>query len=234
MTQARVLIVEDETKIAQLLREYLEQSGFAADTLARGDQAVEWVRQHSPDAVLLDLMLTGMEGTDVCRELRQFSQVPILMITARSEEIDRLLGLELGADDYICKPFSPREVVARVKAVLRRSHMKPAEGSALKIGTLHLDHETRRVRIAGQPVELTSTEFDLLQVLMSRPERVFTRDELLTKVQGYDYAGYDRTIDSHVKNLRKKLGHHGLDDAIGSVYGVGYRFQLPESPQPRP
>lgn len=234
MTEARVLIVEDEAKIAQVLREYLKKAGFAVEALARGDEAVEWVRQHQPDAVLLDLMLPGMEGTDVCRELRQFSQVPILMITARSEEIDRLLGLELGADDYICKPFSPREVVARVKAVLRRSQIKPAEGSSLKIGALHLDHETRRVRVTDQPVDLTPTEFDLLQVLMSRPERVFTRDELLTKVQGYDYAGYDRTIDSHVKNLRKKLGHHGLDDAIGSVYGVGYRFQLPEPSRSRP
>ena len=234
MTQARVLVVEDEVKIAQLLREYLEKAGFAVDALARGDQAVEWVRRHNPDTVLLDLMLPGMEGTDVCRELRQFSQVPILMITARSEEIDRLLGLELGADDYICKPFSPREVVARVKAVLRRSQLKPAEGSALKIGPLHLGRETRRVCVADQPVDLTPTEFALLQVLMSRPERVFTRDELLMQVQGYDYAGYDRTIDSHVKNLRKKLGHHGIDDAIGSVYGVGYRFQLPEPPQPHP
>ncbi|MGA1598181.1 MAG: response regulator [bacterium] len=227
MNTGRILIVEDEVKLAELLRDYLGAAGFKTELLHRGDVVVEAVRRHEPDAILLDLMLPGMEGTDVCREVRKFSEVPILMVTAKTEEIDRLLGLELGADDYICKPFSPREVVARVKAVLRRARTPQVEAPELKAGPLVLNTETRAVHVSQQLLELTPTEFGLLRALMQRPERVFSRDELLTQVQGYDFAGYDRTIDTHVKNLRKKLAPHGLDRNIGSVYGVGYRFSPP-------
>ena len=172
-------------------------------------------------------MLPGKSGEEVCRKLRTFSNIPIIMVTAKTEEIDRLLGLELGADDYICKPFSPREVVARVKAVLRRSRATIIEGLWLTGGPIQLNPETREVFVEQQPVNLTPNEFGLLEVMMKRPGRVYSRDELLNMVQGYDYAGYDRTIDTHIKNLRKKLQTFGLEAAISSVYGVGYRFQIP-------
>ena len=172
-------------------------------------------------------MLPGKSGEEVCRNLRTFSNIPIIMVTAKTEEIDRLLGLELGADDYICKPFSPREVVARVKAVLRRSRATVNEGPWLTGGPIRLNPETREVFVEQQPINLTPNEFGLLEVMMKRPGRVYSRDELLNMVQGYDYAGYDRTIDTHIKNLRKKLQTFGLEAAISSVYGVGYRFQIP-------
>ncbi len=227
MTTGTILIVEDEVKLAELLRDYLQASGFETELLHRGDGVVEQVRQREPDAMLLDLMLPGMDGTEICREVRKFSQVPILMVTAKTEEIDRLLGLELGADDYISKPFSPREVVARVKAVLRRARLPQTEGPLLKAGPLILNPETRLVHVGETALDLTPTEFGLLKAFLHRPERVFSRDELLNQVQGYDFAGYDRTIDTHIKNLRKKLMPFELDRCIGSVYGVGYRFSLP-------
>ncbi len=227
MKDRRVLVVEDEPKIAELLRDYLEQSGYEVEILHRGDEVEKTMRNHPVDLILLDLMLPGIGGIDVCRNIRTFSQVPIIMVTAQTEEIDRLLGLELGADDYICKPFSPREVVARVKAVLRRSQGDNKD-SVLKGGSVSLNPETREVKVGGNTVDLTPYEFGLLHTLLSRPERVYTRDELLTMVQGYDYAGYDRTIDTHIKNLRKKLHGHAADEYISSVYGVGYRFHIPE------
>ena len=228
MTQARVLVVEDEVKIAQLLREYLEKAGFAVDALARGDQAVEWVRRHNPDAVLLDLMLPGMEGTDVCRELRQFSQVPILMITARSEEIDRLLGLELGSDDYICKPFSPREVVARVKALLRRldtlGQDKTAEANT---SGLELDENRIEARYQGKAVTLTVVEFALLKTLAAHPGHIRSRQQLIDRIYNDNRVVSDRTVDSHIKKLRRKLTDAFPDvEFIHSIYGAGYRFEL--------
>ncbi len=223
----RILIVEDESKIAGLLRDYLEQSGYAVSILDRGDETIPYVKKRPPELILLDLMLPGMDGMEVCRELRKFSDVPVIMITARVEEIDRLLGLELGADDYICKPFSPREVVARVKAVLRRVHPRPAEAK-LVVGSIVLDEEMHQATIDDAPLILTPSEFGLLQVLMAGPNRVFSRNDLLNKVQGYDFEGYDRTIDTHIKNLRKKIGKMlPGKEVIGAVYGIGYKLNPP-------
>jgi two-component system, OmpR family, response regulator BaeR len=227
MATEHILVVEDEQKIAQLICDYLAKSGYKSSHLDRGDQVIPWVKKNMPDLILLDLMLPGMEGTDVCRELRKFSDVPVIMITARVEEIDRLLGLELGADDYICKPFSPREVVARVKAVLRRALPKP-DVRQMKAGPISLDEDTHLARIGDLSLNLTPSEFGLLKVFMSHPNRVFSRSELLDRVQGYQFEGYDRTIDSHVKNLRKKIAAVLPDqEIISTVYGVGYRFSDP-------
>ena len=222
---SNILIVEDEKKIAELLRDYLKQAGFDTHILTRGDNVIPWIKNNSLDLILLDLMLPGMNGIEVCRDIRKFSQIPIIMITAQTEEIDRLLGLELGADDYISKPFSPREVVARVKAVLRRVGPTSSAGNEIKAIGMRLNAETHQIWINEQEVSFTPVEFGLLKVFISNPERVFSREELLNKVQGYDFVGYDRTIDTHVKNLRKKLSKHGIDNAIFSVYGVGYRLQ---------
>ena len=225
MAEGHILIVEDEEKIAAVLKGYLEKSGYRATLLDTGDAVVPFLREKHADLILLDVMLPGMDGMDVLREVRKFSQVPIVMVTARVEEIDRLIGLEIGADDYICKPFSPREVVARVRAVLRR--LRPLEPGGKLISThgITLNGETREVTVQGSPLRVTPSEFRLLKVLMSHPGRVFTRTELVSLVQGYEFEGYDRTIDSHIKNLRKKLAS-ALPGAelIDSVYGEGYRF----------
>jgi two-component system, OmpR family, response regulator BaeR len=224
MAGQHVLVVEDEPKIAELLRDYLVPAGFAVTTIERGDSAVAEVRKNTPALVLLDIMLPGMDGMDVCREIRKFSTVPIIMLTARVEEIDRIIGLELGADDYVCKPFSPREIVARVKAVLRRSQPQPVEPQ-LKVGPISMDCATREVTVQGKPVTLTPNEFTLLKALMARPNRVFTRGELLDLVQGYSSEGYERTIDSHIKNLRKKMAEDFAEqEVICTVHGVGYKL----------
>lgn len=228
MTTRHILIVEDEQKIAKLIGDYLEMAGYKTSRLERGDKVIPFIKRDRPDLILLDIMLPGMEGTDVCREIRKFADIPIIMITARVDEIDRLLGLELGADDYICKPFSPREVVARVKAVLRRAFPKPEAKRRLNAGPLTLEEDTHQVLIDDYNLNLTPSEFGLLSVFMSCPNRVFSRSELLDKVQGYQFEGYDRTIDSHVKNLRKKIAAKIPDmEIISTVYGVGYKFNLP-------
>lgn len=224
-----VLIVEDEKKIAAVLGDYLQGVGYKTYSLERGDEVPDYVKKNRPDLILLDVMLPGMDGMEVCREVRKFSNVPIIMLTARVEEIDRLIGLELGADDYICKPFSLREVVARVKAVLRRAHVEPTE-EYIRFGPILLNVETRQVAVDDHVLELTPSEFGLLKVLMSHPNRVFSRNELLNQVQGYDFEGYDRTIDTHVKNLRKKIAEKLPDrEFIATVYGVGYKLTLPAS-----
>lgn len=226
MTGGHVLVVEDERKIAELLRDYLRQEGFTVTCLDRGDLVAPEVRRRVPAMILLDIMLPGLDGIEVCREIRKFSQVPIIMITARVEEIDRLLGLELGADDYVCKPFSPREVVARVKAVLRRVNPQPLE-TILVAGPLRLDGDTRMVSVDGEEVSLTPNEFGILKALMARPNRVFSRSELIDLVQGYSFEGYERTIDTHIKNLRKKIAERlPENDVISTVYGVGYRLAI--------
>jgi two-component system, OmpR family, response regulator BaeR len=226
-TRLRILIVEDERKIATLLRDYLQQAGYQVSLMAGGEQAVEQIREQPPDLVILDLMLPGKDGLTICREVRAFSDLPILILTAKVDEVDRLVGLEMGADDYICKPFSPREVVARVKAVLRRTRQS-VEADRIKAGCLVLEADTRRVSVNGEALHLTPNEFDLLKVLMSHPERVFGRGDLITLVQGYDFEGYDRTIDSHIKNIRKKIAAHLPDtQVIKTVYGVGYAFYPP-------
>ncbi len=226
MANEHVLIVEDEKKIADLLNDYLEQNGFRVSCLSSGDRAVEKIKSVMPAVILLDIMLPGVDGITICREVRKFSNIPILMVTARVEEVDRLLGLEIGADDYICKPFSPREVVARVKAVLRRN--RPGEvPQRLVAGPIILDESTHQVTIDGKPIDLTPSEFGLLNVLTEFPERVFTRSELMDKVQGYNFEGYDRTIDSHVKNLRKKIAAELPDhELIATVYGIGYKLSV--------
>jgi len=221
-----ILIVEDEQKIAALLQDYLEKAGFCTGVLSRGDQVLAWLKRNPSDLMLLDIMLPGMDGIEICRETRKFSTMPIIMITAKVEEVDRLIGLELGADDYICKPFSPREVVARVKAVLRRTHPEPA-GKRLVVGPIVLDENAYQVKVADNELDLTPSEFRLLQVLMSKPGRVFSRDELLVRAQGYDCEGYDRTIDSHIKNLRKKIALYLPDhEVINTVYGIGYKLSV--------
>ncbi len=217
---ARVLIVDDEPKIAALLRDYLVNGGYETSVLEIGLGVVDWVRANKPDAILLDVMLPGESGLSICKAIREFSDVPILLITARVEEIDRLLGLELGADDYICKPFSPREVVARVKAVLRRT----SASSAAITASIELDEARFEVRVRGQVLTLTPVEFRLLGKLMAQPGRVFSRQQLMDAVYRDHRVVSDRTVDSHVKNLRRKLADAGFDP-ITSVYGVGYRLE---------
>ncbi len=218
-----ILIVEDEPKIAALLADYLhQQGGFSTSRLSRGDEVLERVRSHPPDMILLDLMLPGMDGIEVCKQVRAQSTVPIIMITARVEEIDRLLGLELGADDYICKPFSPREVVARVKAVLRRS--VPIAGVG-RVNGLKMDDAMHSAELNGKKLRLTPVEFSLLKTLTSQSGRVFSRDQLMNEMYPDYRIVSDRAVDTHIKNLRKKLTDAGAGkDLVESVYGLGYRY----------
>ena len=219
----RILIVEDEEKLAGLSADYLHNAGFATDILTDGATVVPWVKQYHPDLILLDLMLPGRDGLTICREIRQFSAVPIIMVTARIEEIDRLLGLEMGADDYICKPFSLREMVARVKAVLRR--LQPL-ASNQQAQALTLDARSFRVSAEGREIELTAVEFQLLQALYQQPGRIFSRSKLMDLIYQDRRIVSDRTIDSHIKKLRKKLAELlPGQELIHSVYGAGYRFE---------
>lgn len=233
-----ILIVEDEPKLAQLLQDYLTAAGFQALWVNNGNEALPAYQQHQPDLVLLDLMLPGRDGLDICRELRQLGHVPIIMLTARVEEIDRLLGLELGADDYICKPFSPREVIARVKALLRRTQsyaqaaQRPPEentpaGTEEPGAALHIDSDRYLATLDGQPLSLTPVEFRMLRTLASAPGIIFSRDQLLSQLYNDHRVVADRTVDSHIKNLRRKLqAIRPEDDIIRSIYGVGYRLEL--------
>ena len=220
-----ILIVEDETRLASILADYLHASGFASHHLAEGLGVAAWVREHRPDLILLDLMLPGRNGMDICKDIRSFSAVPIIMVTARVEEIDRLLGLELGADDYICKPFSPREVVARVKAVLRRT-----SGGLGPVKGLLLDTAAMRATINGITLDLTAVEFKLLAYLSGRPGCIYNRDQLMEQIYADQRIVNDRTIDSHIKKLRRKM-EQALPgcDMIRSVYGVGYKFEAEPS-----
>lgn len=228
MANEDVLIVEDETKILKVLEVYLTNAGYGVTALQRGDTVASHVRKNPPSLILLDIMIPGVDGLEVCREVRKFSDVPIIMITARDEEIDRLLGLELGADDYICKPFSPREVVARVKAVLRRARGPQAQ-KMLAAGEVCVVPEMRQAFVGGKDLKLTPCEYNLLKTLLSHPNRVFSRNELINVVQGYDFEGYDRTIDSHVKNLRKKIAKHlPQKEVITTIHGMGYKFNAQE------
>ena len=219
-----ILIVEDEPKIAELLRDYLQQSGYATHWIDNGDFVDEWARSNDPDLLLLDLMLPGKDGLTVCRELRAYSQVPIIMVTSRVDEIDRILGLELGADDYVCKPFSPREVVARVNATLRRAEMKNTDPDNAYPG-LTIDNDKFFASIGEHKLDLTPVEFRLLALLASQPGRVFSRDLLIDKIYVDGRVVGDRTVDSHIKNLRHKIQEAvGSDDMIRSIYGVGYKL----------
>lgn len=218
-----VLVVEDEPSLAELLRDALQADGFRVAVLHEGSSVVAWIREQRPDAVLLDLLLPGKDGFAVCREVRAFSTVPMIMITARAEQIDRLLGLELGADDYICKPFQPREVVARLRALLRRTLEWSASTPAAASSGLVLDEEGFSARWDGHPLDLTPVEFRLLKALSARPGRVLSRDRLLDAIYVDHRVVSDRTVDSHIKNLRRKLADAGADP-IQAVYGVGYKF----------
>ena len=223
MDAAHILVVEDEPKLAALLRDYLLAAGHTVECLANGLQVIPSVQAREPDLILLDLMLPGRDGLSLCRELRELSDVPIMMITARVEEIDRLLGLDGGADDYICKPFSPREVVARVRAILRRREPRVASTHTALI----LDAGTWKASYRGVEMDLTPVEFRLLNCLASAPGQVFSRDQLLDRLYPDHRVVTDRTVDSHVKNVRRKLEQ--IDPSctpIQSIYGVGYRFEL--------
>ena len=224
-TMQTILVVDDEPKIATLARDYLEHAGFAVVTAGDGQTALTTVRQRRPDLVVLDLGLPGLDGLDVTRQLRRDSSIPIVMLTARDDELDKLLGLELGADDYITKPFSPRELVARVRAVLRRAERPPDAGETIRASDLVLDVPRMRVEVAGTAVDLTPTEFQLLATLAARPGRIFTRAQLLDAVRGVALETYERAIDSHVKNLRRKIEPDPRRPRyVLTVYGVGYRF----------
>jgi len=221
-----VLIVEDEQTVADLLKDYLQTAGFEIHIIDNGDEVVAWVRQNIPALILLDIMLPGKDGISICKEIRTFSSVPIIMATAKIDEIDRLIGLELGADDYICKPFSPREVVARVKAVLRRTEGDKSNSEDL----ISIDKEGYRIFIQDLDLKLTKVEFQLFTILYSQPERIFSRDQLIQKIYQDHRIVSDRTVDSHIKKLRLKISRAKPNlDLIGSVYGIGYRFQSPTS-----
>ncbi|SMC80465.1 response regulator transcription factor [Sporomusa malonica] len=225
MTQRSVLIVDDDVKLVELLQLYFQKDGFIVYTANDGLTALKTARDKQPDILVLDLMLPGMDGWDICRTLRRDSEVPILMLTARDEESDRLIGLEIGADDYVTKPFSPKEVVARVKAILRRTKGTTAKPVQFRMGDVTIDLEQYQITKGGQPVELTPTEFKILELLAANPGRVFSRLQIVEQSQGYSFEGYERTIDAHVKNLRRKVEDNPKEPVyIQTVYGVGYRM----------
>ena len=224
----RILVVDDDRQIARLIRSYLEQAGYYVLTAYDGESALHSIRAERPDLVVLDLMLPGRDGWDITRIVRgdeSLAGIPIIMLTARVEDTDKIIGLELGADDYIPKPFNPKEVVARVRAVLRRTTGAPVASRIIQIGDLILDEDRHQVTANARPIDLTPTEFALLELLMKNPDRAFTRVELIDKGLGYAYEGMERTVDSHIKNLRKKLAiQPDRPGYIETVYGVGYRL----------
>ena len=225
MPQYSVLIVDDDVKLVKLLQAYFEKDGFINYLVHDGLDALVAVREKKPDIIVLDLMLPGLDGWGVCRRIRRDSDVPIIMLTARDEESDRLVGLEIGADDYVTKPFSPKEVVARVKAILRRTHKEMARYEPMKVGNLVIDLERHQVTQDGQPIELTPTEFKLLEILVANAGKVFSRLQIVEQTQGYTFEGYERTVDAHIKNLRRKIEvNPKVPQYIQTVYGVGYKF----------
>jgi DNA-binding response OmpR family regulator len=226
---ALILLVDDEPKIVRLARDFLEKDGFRVVSASDGVSALAMARRVKPDLIVLDLMLPGMDGLQVCRTLRQETAVPIIMLTARAEESDQLIGLELGADDYITKPFSPRALVARVRAVLRRAQNQVKAPSMVRAGRLEIDVERHQASIDGKSLPLTPNEFKLLTLLAQYPGQILSREQLLDDLHGAAYASFDRSIDSHIKNLRHKLeASLAQTGCIEAVYGVGYRFSPPE------
>jgi len=224
---SKILIVDDEPAIVELARLYLEKNGFETVTAVDGIQALVKVKQEHPDLVVLDLMLPELDGWEVCRRLRAETSIPIIMLTARSEDVDKIVGLELGADDYITKPFNPRELVARVKAVLRRAQSRGEVTSAvIRMGDLTIDEPRREALIGETPISLRTREFDLLLMLARHPGLVLSREQLLEQVWGYDYAGGTRTVDVHVSGLRQKLAGSGV--RIETVWGIGYKLVVDE------
>ena len=222
----RILIVDDEPKIIKLARDYLENSGYEVLSTGNGREALAIFRQENPQMVVLDLNLPGMDGLDVCRMIRKESNVPIIMLTARAEETDQLIGLELGADDYITKPFSPRALVARIRAVLRRAGGDLTQSHILRVRDLEIDKRGYTVDRDGEPVSLSRTEFNLLLLFAESPGQAFTRAQLLNHLHGFAYDGFDRSIDAHIKNLRRKLERNpSKPEYIVTVYGIGYKFE---------
>jgi DNA-binding response OmpR family regulator len=223
--QELILVVDDEPKVVKLARDYLEKNGFRVISAGSGTDALALARRERPDLVVLDLMLPGMDGREVCRALRRESAVPIIMLTALAEESDQVAGLELGADDYVTKPFSPRTLVARVRALLRRAQGQVQPPAVMRLGGLEIDLERHQVTLDGSPLHLTPNEFKLLAVLARRPGQTLTREQLLDDLHGAAFPSFDRSIDSHIKNLRRKLeGDTAHPRFIETVYGVGYRF----------
>ena len=220
-----ILVVDDEPKIVKLAQDYLEKGGFQVVTAGDGSNALATARHNQPDLIVLDLNLPGMDGLDVCRQLRRESDVPIIMLTARVDEADRLIGLELGADDYIVKPFSPRELVARVRAVLRRVKGGVHQPGIIRAGDLEIDLQGHRVKQNDKPVRLTPIEFNLLALLAQHPGQTFSRERIIERLHGYTHDGYDRSIDAHIKNLRRKLEPNPSEPIyILTIYGIGYQF----------
>jgi DNA-binding response OmpR family regulator len=224
---SKVLVVDDEDHIVELARIYLTREGYEVEGVGDGSQALARFGQIKPDLVVLDIMLPGADGLEICKEIRKHSQVPIIMLTARDEVTDKVVGLEVGADDYLTKPFHPQELVARAKALLRRARIEPDAPKLIRAGKLEVDLERHEVRLGQTKVQLRPKEFDLLALLSRHPGRVFQRSELLDLVWGYDFPGYTRTVDVHVQQLREKLAAAGVTDpSIQTVWGVGYRLEL--------
>lgn len=223
----KILVVDDEPQILKVLIAYLEKAGYQVYSASDGVSALAAFYKEHPDFLILDLNLPGMDGLDVCKAIRRDSDIPILMLTARVEEADRLIGLELGADDYVIKPFSPREVVARVKTILRRASMEAAKPNLITVSDLVIDLEQHTVHRGSVPVELTPTEFDILVVLARQPKRVFSRLQIMEQAQGDAFEGYERTIDAHIKNIRLKLEPNPKDpEYIQTVFGIGYKLEV--------
>lgn len=230
METSKILVVDDEKSIRNLVRSYLEAEGYSVLEADNGEKAVRLTREQSPDLVVLDVGMPALDGIEALRKIRTFSDVYVVMLTARSEEVDKLIGLSVGADDYLTKPFSPRELVARIKAVLRRQRSSaPTTGDRLEFGMMTVDRSRRKVTIGGNQAELTTLEFDLLAALAAQPGRVFSRRQLIEAIWGWDYYGDERVVDVHVRKLRKALGDDAAEPTIiGTVRGVGYKF-IPEA-----
>jgi DNA-binding response OmpR family regulator len=231
VTKQKVMIIDDEENVCELVSLYFGKAGYEVSCAADGSEGLEKLREQRPDIVILDLMLPGMDGVDVCKEIRKNSNVPLIMLTARVDEVDRVLGLEIGADDYVTKPFSPRELLARVKAVLRRAAYAPSpdEQQILKMPGLSISRISREVIVGEQRVDLTPKEFDLLWYLASNRNRVFTREQLLEHVWAYqEFYGDERTVDQHIKRLRRKIENNGSACRITTIWGVGYKFEVRE------
>jgi DNA-binding response OmpR family regulator len=227
---SKVLVVDDEDHIVELARIYLTRAGYEVEGVGDGSEALARFAQLKPDLVILDIMLPGADGLEICKEIRKQSQVPIIMLTARDEVTDKVVGLEVGADDYLTKPFHPQELVARAKALLRRARVEPDAPKLIRAGKLEVDLERHEVRYEQAKVQLRPKEFDLLTLLARHPGRVFQRSELLDLVWGYDFPGYTRTVDVHVQQLREKLAAAGVTEpSIETVWGVGYRLELADS-----
>jgi two-component system alkaline phosphatase synthesis response regulator PhoP len=224
-----ILVVDDAPEIVRVTRDYLEHAGFDVITVADGSAAIDLVNWRHPDLVVLDLGLPGLDGLDVTRAIRRGSDVPIVMLTARADESDKLVGLELGADDYVTKPFSPKELVARIRAVLRRTSRSRADADVVRVGDVELDVARMVIKVAGRRVDLTATEFELVLTMARQPGRVFTRSQLLDAVHGVAFESYERAIDAHVKNIRRKIEPGSSSPRyVQTVYGVGYRFGEPD------